>query len=107
MRRGDLSGGGCAYLNKCFIHVQHGEMITFLHGKFSVRSSLERKKRHSEADSGEPLILGGNATQRTAHGLWSQEGLECSTLALPLPERPQPGHLILLGLHVLMRETGI
>lgn len=32
--------GGCAYFDKRFIHIEHGEMVTLFHSKFPVHSSL-------------------------------------------------------------------
>lgn len=57
---GGLSSSGRAYFDKCLVHIEHSEMITFLHSKFSVHSNLERKKKHLEVDSCELLVLGGN-----------------------------------------------
>ena len=54
---GGLWSGNCAYFDKCFIHIEHGKMVTLLHSKFSVHSHLERIRQCLEADSCEPLVL--------------------------------------------------
>jgi hypothetical protein len=63
--------GGCAYFDKRFIHIEHGEMVTLFHSKFPVHSSLWRIKLHSEADFHDPLVLRDLAHCRRADSLTS------------------------------------
>lgn len=45
------TSSSCAYFDKCFIYIEHSEVVALLHSKFTVHSNLERIKQHSEFDS--------------------------------------------------------